>query len=257
MLDTRDPSWAKAILKLEAGMNKLATIAILVTALLLSAAAGAFGQNGQTATNPAAEAAQAPAPSDANQGSPDHPVLQHRNPRYHVMRDDVMNVSFPLSPELNQRIIVQPDGYITMQTIGSLYIQGMTVPEIVEALKKAYTKVLHDPIIDVDLIDFQRPYFMVSGQVGKPGQYDLRHDTTVSQAIAVAGGFLPTAKTQVFVYHRVYSGWMEVKKLSLKDLLNGKNANEDIEMQPGDMVFVPEKFITNFRNTFPIPLGFT
>ncbi len=236
-------------------MSKLATIAIGMTALLLSVAAGAFGQNGQTATNPAAEAVQAPAPSDANQGSPDHPVLQHRNPRYQVMRDDVMKVSFPLSPELNQKIIVQPDGYITMQTIGSLYIQGMTVPEIVEALKKAYAKVLHDPIIDVDLIDFQRPYFMVSGQVGKPGQYDLRHDTTVSQAIAVAGGFLPTAKTQVFVYHRVNSGWVEVKKLSLKDLLNGKNANEDIEMQPGDMVFVPEKFITNFRKYVPYTAG--
>jgi polysaccharide biosynthesis/export protein len=236
-------------------MSKFATIAIGVTALLLSVAAGTFGQNGQTAANPAAEAVQAPALSDANQGSPDHPVLQHRNPRYQVMRDDVMTVSFPLSPELNQKIIVQPDGYITMQAIGSLYIQGMTVPEIVEALKKAYAKVLHDPIIDVDLIDFQRPYFMVSGQVGKPGQYDLRHDTTVSQAIAVAGGFLPTAKTQVFVYHRVNSGWVEVKKLSLKDLLNGKNANEDIEMQPGDMVFVPEKFITNFRKYVPYNAG--
>ena len=171
------------------------------------------------------------------------------------MRDDIFNVSFPLSPEFNQKIIVQPDGYITMQAVGSLYIQGMTVPEIVETLKKAYAKILHDPIIDVDLVDFQKPYFMVSGQVGKPGQYDLRHDTTVSQAIAVAGGFLPTAKTQVFVYHRVSSGWMEVKKLSLKDLLNGKNANEDIEMQPGDMVFVPEKFIANFKKYVPYNAG--
>ena len=159
----------------------------------------------------------------------------------------MLNVSFPLSPELNQKIMVQPDGYITMQTIGSLYIQGMTVPEIVEALKKAYAKILHDPIIDVDLIDFQRPYFMVSGQVGKPGQYDLRHDTTVSEAIAVAGGFLPTAKTQVFVYHRISSGWMEVKKLSLKDLLNGKNANEDIQMQPGEHGFRPRKIHHQFQ----------
>ena len=57
-------------------MSKLATIVIGMTALLLSAATGAFGQNGQTATTPPAEAVQAPAPSDANQGSPDHPVLQ-------------------------------------------------------------------------------------------------------------------------------------------------------------------------------------
>jgi polysaccharide export outer membrane protein len=74
----------------------------------------------------------------------------------------------------------------------------MTVPEVVEALKKAYSGVLRDPIIHVALIDFQRPFFLASGQVGRPGQYDLRHETTVSEAIAMAGGFAPTAKTQVF-----------------------------------------------------------
>jgi protein involved in polysaccharide export with SLBB domain len=236
-------------------MNKFTTVVFRMTALVLTFAAGAFGQTNQMATNSAQETAQTSPPPDGAQGSPDRPELQHRNPRYQVMRDDTLMVSFPLAPELNQKITVQPDGYITLQNIGSLYIQGMTVPEIVEALKKAYAKVLHDPIIDVDLIDFQKPYFIVTGQVGKPGQYDLRHDTTVAEAIAVAGGFLPTAKTQVFVYHRVSSGWMEVKKLSLKDLLNGKNVNEDIQMQPGDMVFVPEKFIAHFRKYVPYTSG--
>jgi polysaccharide biosynthesis/export protein len=185
----------------------------------------------------------------------DRPELQHRNPRYKVTRDDVLTINFPLVPEMNQRVTIQPDGYITLQTVGGVYIQDMTVPEVIEALKKAYAGVLHDPIIDVDLADFQRPYFMVHGQVGKPGQYDLRHDTTVSEAIAIAGGFLPTAKTQVFVFHRINSGWMEVKKLKLKDLLNGKNPNEDIQMQPGDVVFVPEKFITNFKKYVPYTSG--
>jgi polysaccharide biosynthesis/export protein len=185
----------------------------------------------------------------------DRPALQHRNPRYQVMRDDVLALSFPLSPELNQTVTIQPDGYVTLQNAGSMYIQGMTVPEVVEAVKKAYGKVLHDPIVDVDLKDFQKSYFLVSGQVGRPGRYDLREDTTVSQAIAVAGGFLPTAKTQVFLYHRISAGWVEVKKLNLKDLLNGKNANEDVEMQRGDMIFVPEKFITNFRKYVPYTLG--
>jgi polysaccharide export outer membrane protein len=171
------------------------------------------------------------------------------------MRDDVLAVSFPLSPELNQKVTIQPDGYITLDNIGSLYVQGMSVPEVVVALKKAYVKILHDPIINVDLIDFQKPYFMVSGQVGKPGQYELRHDTTVSEGIAVAGGFLPTAKTQVFLYHRISSGWFEVKKLNLKDFLHGKNVNEDVQMNPGDMIFVPEKFITNFRKYVPYTVG--
>lgn len=234
-------------------MKKLEAFALL--AVLLNVTTATFAQTAESAPSAAPQVAQAAPQSDGTQVNPDRPVLEHRNPRYQVMRDDVFTISFPLSPELNQAVTVQPDGYVSLLNVGSMYVQGMTVPEIVEALKKAYAKVLHNPIVDVDLTDFQRPYFMVSGQVGKPGQFDLRHDTTVSQAIAVAGGFLPTAKTQVFVYHRISTGWVEVKKLSLKDLLNGKNANEDVQVQAGDMIFVPEKFITNFRKYVPYTFG--
>ena len=91
-------------------------------------------------------------------------------------------LSFPLSPELNQTVTVQPDGYLICRPPGSLHIQGMTVPEVVDALKKAYAGILNEPIINVDLEDYQKPFFIVSGQVGKPGQYDLRADITVAEA---------------------------------------------------------------------------
>jgi polysaccharide biosynthesis/export protein len=184
------------------------------------------------------------------------PDLEHRNPRYKIQRDDVLSITFPLSPEFDQpRITVQPDGYITLQDVGSIFVQDLTTPQLVEAIKKAYAGTLHDPIIDVDLIDFQRPYFLVSGQVGKPGQYDLRHDTTVSEAIAIAGGLTPGAKTQVFVFHRVSSDWVEVRKLSIKELYAGKKAQEDAYLSPGDQVFIPEKFITKFRKYVPYGIG--
>ncbi len=205
-----------------------------------------------------------PAQVSSKSGSVD-PALEPRNPRYKVQPDDGLLISFPLSPEFNQpsgcttttscSVVVQPDGYIDLEGAGSLHVQGMTVPEIVQAMKKAYSGILHDPIINVTLVDFQKPFFIVSGQVGKPGQYDLRHDTTVSEAIAIAGGFAPTAKTQVFLFHRVSSDWVEVKKLSLKDILHGKKANEDAQLLPGDMIFVPEKFITNFRKYVPYSIG--
>lgn len=185
----------------------------------------------------------------------DRPVLEQRNPRYHVQRDDVLNVSFPLSPELNQTVTIQPDGYVVLLNIGSLYVQGMTVPEVTDALTKAYSKTLNNPIINVDLKDFQKPFFVVTGQVAKPGQYDLRYDTTVSEAIAIGGGLLPTAKTQLLIYHRVSPGWMQVSKYNLKDFLNGKNISEDAVVKPGDMIFIPEKAITNFRKYVPYTVG--
>jgi polysaccharide biosynthesis/export protein len=232
----------------------MATIKALSLAILLTAAPlSLWGQQNNTV---AAVAAPLSAPTaGAARSSDDRPALQQRNPRYQVQRDDVLNISFPIAPELNQTVTIQPDGYINLQNVGSLYVQGMTVPEVVAALKKTYAHTLHDPIIDVDLKDFQRPYFVAMGQVGKPGQYDLRYDMTVTEAIGVAGGFMPTAKTQVFLYHRVNNEWAEVKELKLKDMLNGKNVVEDAHVMPGDMIFVPEKFIAKFRKYVPYSIG--
>jgi polysaccharide export outer membrane protein len=186
----------------------------------------------------------------------DQLTLQKRNPRYRVHADDVLALSFPLATEFDQpNVEVQPDGYINLLGVDSVYVQGLSAPEIVEVLKKAYAGILHDPIISVDLVDFQKPYFLASGQVGKPGQYDLRHETTVSEGIAIAGGLVPSAKTQVFLFHRVSTNWVEVKKLNLNDLLRGKNANEDAYLAPGDSIFVPEKFITKFRKYIPYGIG--
>lgn len=186
-----------------------------------------------------------------------HPVPAERNPRYKIGRNDVLAISFPLTSELNQKVIVQPDGFISLQSAGDVYVQGLTVRELVQAVKKAYAGILHDPIVDVDLVDFQKPFFTVLGQVGKPGQYDLRNDLTVTQAIAVAGGFAPTAKTQVFLYRAVSANWAEVRELKLKDILHGKNISEDAHLRPGDMIFVPESFISSFKKYVPYSLGIT
>jgi len=188
---------------------------------------------------------------------PDAPLLQQRYPRYQVTPSDILVISFPLIPELQSlSVTVEPDGFITLPNgEGVLYVKGETIPQIVDALTKLYSKTMHNPIVSVNVTNFQPPQFTVNGQVGKPGQYDLRRDTTVSEAIAIGGGFLPTAKTQVFVFHRVAADWLEVKKLDLKRVLNGKRVNEDIHLQPGDMIYVPDKFIANFRKYVPYSFG--
>jgi polysaccharide export outer membrane protein len=194
--------------------------------------------------------------SAASQPDVGQPQLQRRNPRYKVQNSDVLSIAFPLSPEFDQpKAIVQPDGYINLQGAGSVHIEGLTVPEVVDALKKAYAGILHEPIINVDLVDFQKPFFLVSGQVGKPGEYELRHETTITEAIAMAGGFAPTAKTQVFFFHRVSPDWVEVRKFNVNDIMHGKNVNEDARLSPGDMIIVPEKFITKFRKYVPYGVG--
>jgi polysaccharide export outer membrane protein len=219
--------------------------------LLLTSTAAVAQQNRAVPVNEPVNAAA------GGRGQADHIPPGERNPRYRICRDDVLVLSFPLSPEWNQKVTVQPDGFISLQSVGDVYVQGLSVRELVVAVKKAYSHTLHDPIVDVDLIDFQKPFFTVLGQVGKPGQYDLRYDITVTQAIAVAGGFARTGKTQVFLYRAVSSNWAEVREVRIKDILNGKNISEDVHLRPGDMLFVPEKAISKFQQYVPYSLGFS
>ncbi len=185
------------------------------------------------------------------------PAFQDRYPRYQVMPSDILSISFPLIPEiLPVTVTVQPDGFVNLPNgVGTMFVKGYTVPQIVELMTTAYSKTMHNPIVNVDVTNFQPPQFTVNGQVGKPGQYPLRIDTTVSEGIAVAGGFLQTAKSQVFLFHRVNADWVEVKKLNTKRLLKGHNANEDVQLQAGDMIFVPETFIATFRKYIPYGFG--
>jgi protein involved in polysaccharide export with SLBB domain len=189
------------------------------------------------------------------QTEPGQPTFEERHPRYKIQCQDVLLLSFPLSPELNQTVTVQPDGYINLQNVGSLFIKGLAVPELVVALRGKFAGTLHDPIINVDIEDFQKPIFFASGQVAKPGQYDLRSDITVAEAIAVAGGLTQGAKGQLFLFRRTSEGSFKVRQINIRDILHGKSLNEDATIQSGDMIYVPAKFIEHFREYVPYSLS--
>ncbi len=182
------------------------------------------------------------------------PSLQRRDPRYKVGNGDVLVLNFTFTPEFNQTVTVQPDGFITLQGIGDLHVEGKTVPEIRTDLADAYGKILRNPEISVVLKDFQAPYFLALGQVAKPGKYDLRGDTTLTQAVAEAGGFTNQAKhSQVLLFRRVSDNWVSVQKVDLKHMLGSGNLSEDLHLRPGDMVYIPQNTVSKIKPFLPLP----
>jgi len=190
----------------------------------------------------------------SSSGEAPRPSLQRRNPRYQLCRGDILELDFPFTPEFNQTPTVQPDGYITLRGVGDLHVEGQTVPELTQALRTAYGKILRDPVITIALKDFDKPYFIVSGQVGKPGKYDLRGDTTVTEALAIAGGFTDYAKhSQVLLFRQASNDWVEVKKLNIKQMLQAQNLSEDLHLRPRDMLFVPKSAVSKIKPWIPYP----
>lgn len=180
------------------------------------------------------------------------PVAAERYPRYLLRASDVLQITFPISPEYDQTVTIQPDGYISLRGAGDLYIAGKSLPELTEALRKAYEQFLHEPIINVELKDFEKPYFIAGGEFGRPGKYELRGDTTVAEAVAIAGGFTDKAKhSEVVLFHRAPGGWSEARRLDMKHMLANKDLSEDAHLRPGDLIYVPKNTLSKVRQFIP------
>jgi polysaccharide export outer membrane protein len=168
-----------------------------------------------------------------------------RHPLYRLRPRDAVEISFTVAPEFNQILTVQPDGYVMLKDAGMVWVQGMNLAEFTDAVQKAYRGYLHDPQVAVNLKDFDRPYFIVGGQVGKPGKYELRSDTTVAEAVQIAGGMTTMSKTsQVVLFRHVNDDLIETRLLDLKKMMKGNHLNEDAHLQAGDLVFVPQNAIS-------------
>jgi polysaccharide biosynthesis/export protein len=177
-----------------------------------------------------------------------------RHPLYRLRTSDVVEVTFTVAPEFNQTLTVQPDGYVMLKDAGAVEAQGLTIPEFGEAVQKAYRGYLHDPEAAVALKDFERPYFVVGGEVGKPGKYELRSDTTVAEAVQIAGGLTQQAKhSQVVLFRRVNDDLVEARLLNLKKMLKQSSLKEDAHLRPGDMVFVPQNTISKITRFLTKP----
>jgi polysaccharide export outer membrane protein len=201
---------------------------------------------------PAASNATAQPAAPSREQSSSLPRLTDRYPRYRITPGDAFDIVFEFSPEFNQSVTVQPDGFITLKDVGEVHVAGETVPAVTARLKEAYAKIMADPSISIVLKDFNRPYFTVNGEVGKPGKYELRADTTVTEGVAIAGGFLPSAKhSQVLLFRHVSDEWVQARIINVKKMVKKGDLREDMYLQPGDMLYVRKNAISKIDPFLP------
>ena len=184
---------------------------------------------------------------DSSQGV-NEPTLQEHDPRYTLSIGDTLDINFRFTPEFNQTVTIQPDGYISLRDIEDLRAAGRTVPELTDLLKKRYSRILHDPVLTLTLTLFEKPYFIANGELKNPGKYDLRTNTTVIEAVGIAGGFNEKSRhSQVLLFRRVSDQWMPAKVLDVKEMVKSGNLSEDLRLRPGDMIFVPKNTVSKVQ----------
>lgn len=172
------------------------------------------------------------------------PGFRTRDERYRLQPSDIIAVAFRFTPEFNQTVTVQPDGFISLEITGELKVSGLTLDEMKQAILAKCRGTLHDPVVNLTLTEFTKPFFVINGQVQHPGKFDLRGLTTISDAIAIAGGFSPGARdSEVLLFRRISPGMAEVKKVDLKQILRAGKIDEDITLQASDSIYVSKSAV--------------
>ena len=169
-------------------------------------------------------------------------TLKSRTP-YHLQVNDGLEIKYRYTPQYDEVIKIRPDGQASMRLAGDVQLVGLTVDEAKALILQRIGSKLVDPEIDLELTSFEKPYFVVAGQVASPGRYDLAGtNVSVVEAIAQAGGFKNSAKnTKVIVYHK------EGEDLVLRYVVDGKKVMQhpdrevaSMAVHSGDVVVVPQ-----------------
>lgn len=172
-----------------------------------------------------------------------------RDPRYRLQPNDVIEVQYRYTPEYNQTASVQPDGFVTLQIIGDVKLAGLTLDQARTVLVQRASVRLADPEIFILLKDYEKPHFVVGGEVANPGRFELRGTMTAVEAIAMAGGFKSASArhSQVVLFRRVNSDTGETRILNMKHIMYAPKLEEDVALRPGDMLLVPQNRVSKIE----------
>jgi polysaccharide export outer membrane protein len=167
------------------------------------------------------------------------PATPELNPEYTVGEGDVLRIDVWQEAEVSQNAVVRPDGNISLPLINEVKVSGMTPLEIQGLVAEKLKGFVNQPKVTVTVTEIRSKRAYISGEVTRPGEYPLNTKVTVLQLIAQAGGFTPFAKTENVVIIRVVNGAEQRLRFRYKEVLHGKNIEQNIALQPGDTVIVP------------------
>jgi polysaccharide export outer membrane protein len=159
-------------------------------------------------------------------------------PSFIIGVSDVLAVSFWRDPRMSADVVVRPDGMISLPLLNDVHAAGSTPEQLAGILAQAAVKFIADPDVTVIVKEIHSRRVFVLGNVGAPGMVSLSGDMNVLQLIAVAGGLLEYSDKENIVIIRTENGQEKRLKFNYNDVLKGKNAKQNILLQPGDTIVV-------------------
>jgi polysaccharide biosynthesis/export protein len=186
--------------------------------------AGSLPAQDTTSSAKSAVQAQTPATTDAS---------------YKIGAQDVLRIDVWKEPEISRSVPVRPDGKVSLPLLNDVQAAGLTSMELAGVITEGLKKFINNPQVTVSVSEINSRRVYVTGEVTRPGAFPLLPNMTVLQALTSAGGFTQFARIKNIYVLRTENGKQVKHPFNYKDVVNGKRAEDNILLQPGDTIVVP------------------
>jgi polysaccharide export outer membrane protein len=196
---------------------------------------------------PTAQAQDAPKQVPANPAPQNSDVAAKANSAatgvvdadYKIGPQDMVRVDVWKEPEISRTIPVRPDGKISLPLLNDVQASGLTAIQLGNAIRDGLTKYLNSPQVTVTVTEINSRRVYITGEVLRAGALSLLPNMTVLQALSSAGGFTQFAKLKGIYVLRNEDGKQTKLPFNYKEVVKGKNQDQNILLLPGDVIVVP------------------
>ena len=158
---------------------------------------------------------------------------------YRLNPGDILSISVWNEEALQQEVMVLPDGTISFPLVGFLQVANRTPEQIQQEIKKKLSKLIPDPEINLTVSAVAGNHIFIIGKVNRPGQLPMNRPTDVVQALSLAGGFTPYAKTEDIQILRRTGKSQKIIHFDYSKIAEGLALETNILLQSGDTIVVP------------------
>jgi len=159
---------------------------------------------------------------------------------YVIGNDDVLAVNVWKEPDISRSIPVRSDGKISLPLVGEVQASGNTPLKLEKDIASRLKSYIEEPEVTVIVQQVNSQKFNILGMVNKPGLYPLSNSPTVLDAIGIAGGFRDFAKQKsIYILRQKPDGTQTRLPFNYKEVVNGKNPAQNVNLQPHDTIVVP------------------
>lgn len=159
--------------------------------------------------------------------------------RYKILPGDLLAVSVWKEPDLQLELLVRPDGAISLPLAGEISTRDKSVPDVQAELTERLARYINDPVVTVSVNAVLGNKVYVIGQVNRPGEFVVNPQVDVLQALSMAGGTSPFADLSSIMILRRISSVQTAISFNYKEVIRGRNLEQNVMLQSGDVVVVP------------------